>query len=78
MQGTYQVWIADELSRQPEEGLLKVVVGLSRDVVILEVLLSMKSYGLCLDFTLLHINLISAENDGYLFTDSNEITCRPH
>lgn len=72
---TYQVWITDELSRQPQERLLKVVVGLSRDIVILEVLLSMKCNGLRLDFTLLHINLISAENDGHLFTDSNEVTC---
>lgn len=38
----------------------------------------MKCNGLRLDFTLLHINLISAENDGYLFTDSDEITCGPH
>lgn len=77
MQVTYQVWIADELSRQPKEGFLEVVVGLSRDIVILEVLLSMKCNSLRLDFTLLHINLISAENDGYLFTDSNEVTCMP-
>ena len=37
-----EVRVADELAREPEEGLLEVVVGLGRDVVVLEVLLAVE------------------------------------
>ena len=48
-----QVGVADQLAGQPEEGLLKVVVALCRDVVVLQVLFAVERDGLCLDFALL-------------------------
>ena len=66
--------VADELSGEPEEGLLKVVVRLGRDVVVLEVLLSVESDGLGLDLTLLNINLVTAKNDGDVLANTNKIT----
>jgi len=71
---TYQAGIANELASQPEEGLLKVVVGLGRNVVILEVLLPVESDGLGLDLAFLHVHLVSAKDDGDVFADADEIT----
>lgn len=48
-----KVGVANELASEPEEWLLKIVVGLGADVVILEVLFSVEGDGLCLNFTLL-------------------------
>lgn len=45
--------VPDELAREPEEGLLKVVVGLGRDLKVLEVLLAVEGDGSSLDFPLL-------------------------
>ena len=45
------------LPGQPEEGLLKVVVALGRDVVVLQVLLPVEHDGLGLDLPVLDVNL---------------------
>jgi hypothetical protein len=60
--------------RNSQEGLLKVVVGLGRDVVVLEILLPVEGDGLGLDFALLDINLVAAEDDWDVFADADEIT----
>ena len=61
---TYEGGVSDELASEPEEGLLKVVVGLGRDIVVLKVLLSVEGDGLGLDLALLDIDLVAAEDDG--------------
>ena len=66
--------VSDQFPSKPEERLLEVVVGLCRDVVVLEVLLSVESDGLCLDLPLLHIDLVAAENDWDVFANSDDIT----
>lgn len=71
---TYQSRVSDKLSGQPQEGLLKVVVGLCRDVVVLEVLLSVEGNGLGLDLALLHIDLVSGENDRDLLANTDQVT----
>lgn len=71
---TYQRGVADELAGEPQEGLLEVVVGLGGDVVVLEVLLAVEGDGLGLDLALLDIDLVTAENDGNVLTDTDEIT----
>lgn len=71
---SYKLRVSDKLAGEPEERLLEVVVGLGRDVVVLEVLLAMESDGLGLDLTLLHIDLVTAENDGNVLANSDEIT----
>jgi hypothetical protein len=67
--------IADEFSGQPEEGLLKIVVGLGRNVVVLQVLLAMEGDGLRLDLALLDVDLVAAEDDGNVFADTDKVTC---
>jgi hypothetical protein len=58
-----------------QERLLKVVIGLGRDVVVLEILLSVKCNGLCLDLSLLDIDLVSAQNDWNVFAHTDKIAC---
>lgn len=71
---TYQAWVADKLSRQPQEGLFEVVVGFGRDIVVLKVLLAMESDGLGLHFTLLDIDFVPAKDDWDLFADTDKVT----
>lgn len=66
--------VADELSSQPQEGLLEVVVGLGRNVVVLEVLLAVESDGLGLDLTFLNIDLVTGEDDRDVLANSDEVT----
>lgn len=66
--------VADEFPGEPEEGLLEVVVGLCRDVVVLEVLLSVEGDGLGLDLALLHVDLVAGEDDGDVLADADKIT----
>lgn len=72
---SYQSRVANKLAGQPEEGLLEVVVGLGRDVVVLEVLLAVEGDGLGLDLALLHVDLVTAEDDGDVLADTDEVTC---
>ena len=71
---SYQIWVANKFSCQPQEWLLEIVIGLGGDVVILEILLAMKSYCLCLDLALLHVDLVAGEDDGDLLANTNKIT----
>lgn len=72
---TNQLRVADKLASQPQERLLEVVVGLGRDIVVLQVLLAVEGDGLGLDLALLHIDLVTAENNGDVLADTDEITC---
>ena len=71
---TYQTQVADELASQPEERLLKVVVGLGRNVIVLQVLLAVERNGLGLDLALLDVDLVTAKDDGDILANTNEIT----
>lgn len=68
-----EVWISEQLSGEPEEWLFEVIVRLCGDVVVLEVLLSVEGDGLGLHFTVLDVDLISAENNWNVFTYSGQI-----
>lgn len=72
--GTHQTGVTDKLSCQPEERLLKVVVGLGGDVVILEVLLSVEGNGLGFNLSLLDINLVTSKDDGNVLADTDQVT----
>lgn len=72
--GTYELGVADELASEPEEGLLEVVVGLGGDVVVLEVLLAVEGDGLGLDLALLHVDLVTGEDNGDVLADTDEVT----
>ena len=49
---------------KPQERLLKVVVGLGRDVIILKVLLAVEDDGLGLDLPVLDVHLVASQNNG--------------
>jgi hypothetical protein len=70
----YKAGVSSQLPGQPEERLLKVVVRLGRNIVVLQVLLSVECDCLGLDFSLLHIDLVTAENDWDVLADTDEIT----
>ena len=65
--------LPDESAKQPDEGLLELIVALGRDVVVLQVLLSVESDLLGLDLAVLHIDLVSDENNGNVLADTDEI-----
>lgn len=71
---TYELGVADKLASEPKEGLLEVVVGLGGDVVVLEVLLAVEGDGLGLDLALLHVDLVTSEDDGDVLADTDEVT----
>jgi hypothetical protein len=72
---TYNGGVADELPGEPEEGFLEVIIRLGRNVVVLKVLLAVEGNRLGLDFTLLHVDLVTAEDDGDVLADTDQITC---
>lgn len=69
-----ELGVADEFSSEPQEGLFEVVVGLCRDVVVLQVLLAVEGDGLCLHFSLLDIDFVAAQDDGDVLADANDVT----
>ena len=69
-----QVGISNQFPSQPKEWLLEVVVTLRRDIVVLKVLLPVKDNRLCLDFPVLDVDFVSTQSNGYVFTDSNQIS----
>ena len=68
-----QVWISDEFSCEPEEGLLEVIVALCRNIVVLKILLAVERDLLGLDFSVHDVNLVSAENDGNGFAHPHDV-----
>jgi hypothetical protein len=72
---TNKLGVANKLAGEPQEGLFEVVVGLGGDIVVLEVLLAVESDRLGLDLALLHVDLVTAENDGNVLANTDEITC---
>lgn len=75
-ESTHQTGVADELAGEPKEGLLEVVVGLGRDIVVLEVLLAVEGDGLGLHLALLDIDLVTAQHDRDVLADTDEVTWR--
>ena len=58
---------------QPEERLLEVVVGLGRDVVVLEVLLPVEYDRLGLDLPVLDVDLVAGQHDRDVLADPDEV-----
>mmetsp|Transcript_8544 Transcript_8544/g.27238 ORF Transcript_8544/g.27238 Transcript_8544/m.27238 type:complete len:230 (+) Transcript_8544:343-1032(+) len=66
--------IADQLASEPQKRLLKVVVGLGTDIVVLQVLLTVKGDGLRLHFSVLHVDLVAHEDNGDVLAHTHQIT----
>jgi len=76
LKSTYQSWVADKFSCQPQEWLLEIVVGFRGDVIVLQVLFAVESNGLGLDLALLYVDFVAAEDDGDLLANTDQVTCR--
>jgi hypothetical protein len=71
---TYERSVANKLACKPQEWLLEVVVGLGGDIVVLEVLLAVERDGLGLDLALLHVDLVTAENNRDVLANADQVT----
>jgi len=71
---TYKCWVTDKLSCQPQERLLEVIIRLGRDIIVLKVLLAMEGDCLCLNFSLLYVDLVSSEDDWDVLADTDQVT----
>ena len=68
-----EVVIISESSEEPDEGLLVLIVTLGRDIVVLEVLLSVEGDLFGLYFSVLNINLVSNEDDWNVWAHSGQV-----
>ena len=68
-----EVGISDEGTEDPEEGFLVLVVGLSRDVEVLQVALAMESDLAGFNLTVLLVNLVSHQHDGDVVADTRQV-----
>ena len=69
----HQVGVVGQAAEQPDEGLLKLVVRLSGDIVILQVLLAVEGDLLGLHLAVLHIDLVADEHNGDVLADTGQV-----
>jgi hypothetical protein len=68
-----KVGIIGDLLGKPEEGLLEIVVGLGRDIVVLKTLLAVEGDHLCLDLSVGAVNLVAYKNNGDVVAHAGDI-----
>lgn len=66
--------VTSDLSGEPQERLLEVVVDLSRDLVVLQVLLSVESDLLGLNLSVLNFDLVTAKDNRDTLADSGQVS----
>jgi hypothetical protein len=69
-----QVGLVGKTSGEPKERLLEVVVASSRQIVVLQVSLSVELDVASLDLSVLHINLVSDQDNWDVLADSDDIS----
>lgn len=69
-----KVVVTTELSGQPQERLLKIVIGFRGNVVVLQVLLAMESNLLGFDLAILDFDLVSAKYNRNILANASEVT----
>lgn len=67
------VGVTRELAGNVEKGLFEVVVGLGRDVIVLQVFLAVEKDVLGLDFAVIAINLVTDQHNGNVLAHAHEI-----
>ena len=67
------MYLLGESSEEPDEWLLELVVGLGRDVVVLEVLLSVEGDLLGLDLSVLDVDLVTDQYNWDGLADTSQI-----
>ncbi len=65
--------LPNDTAKEPDERLLELIVALSGDVIILQVLLAVECDLLSLDLAIFDINLVANEDNGDVLTDANQI-----
>ena len=69
----HKVRIISQTTQQPNERLLKLVVRLSTDIVVLQVLLSVEGNLLGLNFSVFHVDFVTDQHDGNVLTHTGQI-----
>ena len=67
------LYLLSELSKKPDKWLFELVVRLGRDIVVLQVLLSVENNLLGFDFSVFNINFVTNQNDWNVFANSDKI-----
>jgi hypothetical protein len=70
---THEAGIAHEFASEPQEGFLKVIIGLGGNVVILQILLPVERDGLGLHLALFDIDLVATEHNRDILADPDKI-----
>eukprot|EP00601_Ochromonadales_sp_CCMP2298_P005981 CAMPEP_0173204548 /NCGR_PEP_ID=MMETSP1141-20130122/20183_1 /TAXON_ID=483371 /ORGANISM="non described non described, Strain CCMP2298" /LENGTH=132 /DNA_ID=CAMNT_0014130223 /DNA_START=300 /DNA_END=697 /DNA_ORIENTATION=+ len=65
--------VSGHLARDPDEGLLEVVVHLGGDLVVLQVLLAVEGDLLGLHLAVLDLNLVAAQHDGDVLAHPRQV-----
>ena len=68
-----KVGIIGELSEEPDERFLVLVIALGRDVIVLKVLLSVEGNLFSLHFSVFDVNLVSDKHDGDVRAHSSQV-----
>jgi hypothetical protein len=68
-----EVGVVHEAAEEPHKRLLELVVRLSTDVVVLEVLLAVEGNLLGFDFAVFDVDLVTDEHDGDVLADTGQI-----
>ena len=71
---SYQSLVPDQFPCQPQEGLLEVVIGLGRNIIVLEILFAVESDGFRLNLTLLDIDFVAGEDDWDVLANTDKVT----
>jgi len=70
----FQTRVSDQLSGQPEEWFLEVVIRFCRNVIVLQILFSVECDRFCFDLALLNVDFVTGEYNGDVFADANKVT----
>ena len=63
----------NKAAKQPDEGLLELVIALGGDVVVLQILFTMESDLLGFDLSVLHVDFVAYQDDGDGLADSGQV-----
>mmetsp|Transcript_26955 Transcript_26955/g.63311 ORF Transcript_26955/g.63311 Transcript_26955/m.63311 type:complete len:233 (-) Transcript_26955:98-796(-) len=66
--------VSGELACQPQERLFEIVVGFRRNIIVLQVLLTVECDLLSLDLAIFDFNFISAQHNWNILANSSQIT----
>jgi len=67
------LWLICESSEEPDERLFELIIGFGRDIIVLEILLSVENNLFGLNLSIFDINLVSDENNWNILAHSYKI-----